>query len=397
MYDGLEEDLGPFGFSPVPPSVLRKNALRGIIAPPLTPQQSLAPQAPTPQSFNPQIQQLQDQAANYQQQGIDLMAQKPDVSAFQRYAKQRAGQGADDAVMAMAAQRAGMKDVGQSLFKRSLEAQNPIAAGKAGMVTPEGDFMEDPTAHKEQRINLLLQTATKYEQMAARSVDAQQRAQAAQQAAQLRQDAQRERMDLQRTIAQAQLGARQDANAARQDQANWRFEDSMGKQFDSLSKNYNEELNATQKVAQLAPGMLGRRPTAIEQQSMIVLLNKFLDPNSVVREGEFDRVARAQGLVDRASNLINRLGHGELMSDHLINQIVQMSKFYEGAARKRIQALGDEYVQKAERRGIDPTSVITSPYYDWSKKGQSGPKPIRVSRDTPTVSPDQSNVVNVDF
>lgn len=397
MYDGLEEDLGQFGFSPVPPAVLRKNALRGITAPPLTPQQSLAPQVPTPQSFNPQIQQMQDQAANYQQQGIDLMAQKPDVSAFQRYAKQRAGQGADDAVMAMAAQRAGMKDVGQSLFKRSLEAQNPIAAGKAGMVTPEGEFMEDPTQGKEQRINLLLSTATKYEQMAARSVDAQQRAQAAQQAAQLRQDAQQERMQLQRELGLMRVGQAQAAQGMRQDQNQWRFEDSMGKQFDSLSKNYNEELNATQKVAQLAPGMLGRRPTAIEQQSMIVLLNKFLDPNSVVREGEFDRVAKAQGLVDRASNLINRLGHGELMSDHLINQIVQMSKFYEGAARKRIQALGDEYVAKAERRGIDPTSVITSPYYDWSKKGQSGPKPIRVSRDTPTASPDQSNVVNVDW
>ena len=217
MYDGLEEDLGQFGFSPVPPAVLRKNALRGIIAPPLTPQQSLAPQAPTPQSFNPQIQQLQDQAANYQQQGIALMAQKPDVSAFQRYAKQRAGQGADDAVMAMAAQRAGMKDIGQSLFKRSLEAQNPITAGKDGMVTPEGDFMEDPVAHKEQRINMLLSTATKYDQMAQRAVDFQQRQQATIQANALREQARQDGLAIRQgmlAVAQGSLATRQAAGEA---------------------------------------------------------------------------------------------------------------------------------------------------------------------------------------
>jgi hypothetical protein len=168
-----------------------------------------------------------------------------------------------------------------------------------------------------------------------------------------------------------------DGKATREQQANWRFEDALSKQFDTQARATVEELTATQKVKQLAPTILGRRPNAIEQQTLAVLLNKFLDPESVVREGEFDRVARAQGLYDKATNLQNRILSGEPMSDKLIAEIVGMSDFYEKAARGKMQSIGDLYTEKAKKRGLDPDAVVVSPYY---KRGGVAPTPATVVR-----------------
>ncbi|MGH9575927.1 MAG: hypothetical protein ACRD3R_00715, partial [Terriglobales bacterium] len=108
---------------------------------------------------------------------------------------------------------------------------------------------------------------------------------------------------------------------------------------------------------------------------MIVLLNKFVDPDSVVMVSEFKRVAQAQGLIDKADNLLKMIARGETMSDRLISQIVTMSKFYEEAAQAQIQTLGDSYVRKAESRNLDPTAVVTTPYYKWKNTTVKRPQP----------------------
>lgn len=313
-------------------------------------------------------------ARDLQDQASTLMNQQPDVSQHQQYAQQRSEQGGNALVMALAAQRAGkgFEGVGGHYLKQAMAAQEPINVGKAGMVTPQGQFIEDPTFGREQRVTQLLQQAQKYDQMAANAINAQERA-----AAQI--EAQRTRAETQALM----FGARLDTAAARLDLARqgrqqtddmqrMRLEDSMSNQFNQVTKDIAEELSSTKKVAQLAPSMLGRRPNAMEQQSMIVLLNKFLDPGSVVREGEFDRVARAQGLVDRANNLIARMARGELMSDKLIAEIVQMSQFYENAAKTKLNALGDEYATLATQRGLDPRSVVRN--VDYKPRDQRAPR-----------------------
>jgi hypothetical protein len=146
----------------------------------------------------------------------------------------------------------------------------------------------------------------------------------------------------------------------------WRTEDSMSKQFDAQTKDYTQELDATRKLGMLAPG---RRPTAVEQGGMIMLLNKFLDPGSVVREGEYDRIAKQLGLLDRASNILASVTRGEPLSDKLVADIRAMAGLYEKAASGKIQAVGDEYSAKAARRGLDPTNVIVNPYYQHKASG----------------------------
>jgi hypothetical protein len=303
------------------------------------------------------IDELRKRAMGFSTQATDLMAKPTDASGYQDYARQRSGEGNNALLLAMAAQRAGKEfaPLGGQFLQRAMAARQPLGM-KSGMVTPEGDYFEDPTFAREQRIALLTTQAQKYDQMAQNAADARQRAEATREAARLHAEA----------TAEARAGRQEragDAAASKDERSNWRFEDSLSKQFDAQIKLPTEELSATQKVRQLAPGLLGRRPNAVEQQSLMVLLNKFLDPGSVVREGEFDRVARAQGMVGQASNLLNRIGKGELLGNELIGQIVRMSELYEKAANLKIQQIGDQFQAKAQKRRLDPSAVTVSPFY----------------------------------
>jgi hypothetical protein len=187
------------------------------------------------------------------------------------------------------------------------------------------------------------------------------------------------RHDQEWAIAQKELAAsrRESAaasNSAAQDrlqQGNARLEDNLSRQFDAQAKDATEEVTQTRKLKQFAPTMLGRRPNAIEQQSMMVLLNKFLDPNSVVREGEFNRVATAQGMYERAGNLYDRITKGEPMSDRLIKDMTDVADMYEKAASGKIATLGNLYVDKAKRRGLVPENVVVNPYYVHAGSGSA--------------------------
>jgi hypothetical protein len=134
---------------------------------------------------------------------------------------------------------------------------------------------------------------------------------------------------------------------------------------DSMKGNYNREiadisttLDATGKVKQLLPGALGRAPSSIEQQSLVILLNKFLDPTSVVREGEFNRVVEAQGLAGRAQNYYDKLTNGKPLSGEMIRDIGVMAALYEQAATARGRQISKRYSDTATNRGLDPSTII---------------------------------------
>jgi len=159
----------------------------------------------------------------------------------------------------------------------------------------------------------------------------------------------------------------------------FRGEDTMRNDFNRITQDLREEVNATGKITQIINANAGRRPDAITQQSLVILLNKFLDPGSVVREAEFDRVVKAQGLEGRASNLKAMLLKGEPLSDAMIAQINGLAQLYQQAAESKMRRVGGEYMEIAKRRGYDPDSVISDPRY----RGTPAPaKPTEVDAST---------------
>lgn len=121
-----------------------------------------------------QAQTLPQAAARYRQRGAELydeatrMAdEQPDMTGIQEYAKQRSGQGDAAMLNALAAQFAGerFEPVQAQFLKRAAAARDPIKAGN-GFVTPDGQYVQDPTVGRERKLEALMNQAKAYEQMA---------------------------------------------------------------------------------------------------------------------------------------------------------------------------------------------------------------------------------------
>lgn len=148
------------------------------------------------------------------------------------------------------------------------------------------------------------------------------------------------------------------------DSKTWRNEDNLRGDFDKLTKDLRDELAATSKITQIvAATPPGQKPDAITQQSLVILLNKFLDPGSVVREGEFDRVVKAQGLIGQAQNLADRILRGQPLDANTIQQINGLANMYTQAATAKIQAVANNYSEIARKRNLDVGSVISDPRF----------------------------------
>lgn len=309
------------------------------------------------------IDSYRSKAADLYKQGSDLYDQEPDFSQFQEFAKQRSQQGEGAMLNALAAQYAGegFAPVQEQYLKKAAAARDPMKMG-SGIITADGQYLKDPEVAQNKKAEFLLQQAKAYETMAANAETARERI-AAQRAQneiqnQMRQmgiDLQRQGLDLRRDIAN---------NKQPDNSKTWRAEDNLRGDFDKLTKDLREELNATSKITQIVSATPpGQKPDAITQQSLVILLNKFLDPGSVVREGEFDRVIKAQGLIGQAQNLKDRILLGQPLDINTINQINGLANMYTKAATGKIQGIADNYTEISTKRGLDTGSVISDPRY----------------------------------
>jgi hypothetical protein len=282
--------------------------------------------------------------------------QEPDTTALQAWAKQQ-GQSGDSAMLnALAAQYAGesFQPLQSHFMKRAAAAQEPMKIG-SGMLTPEGQYLKDPFAARDSRRTTLERQAIGLEKMISdqdtRDLARQDRLAQNDIANEFR----RQGLSLQQRIAEMRAG---------DDSKLWRAEDNLRGDFDKLTKDLREELGATSKITQIVNSTPpGTKPDAITQQSLVILLNKFLDPGSVVREGEFDRVVKAQGLEGRARNMADRILRGQPLDANTIQQINGLAQFYAKAATNKIQGIANNYSDIAKKRNLDVSSVISDPRF----------------------------------
>ena len=294
--------------------------------------------------------------------GLDLMSAEDDYSSAQEYASKRGIEGEGALLNALAAQYAGDRfaPVQQMYLKRSLASQDPLRVGSA-MISPDGSVMKDPSASREREAGRLLQLGQFEMTLADRK--------------QAREDAERSRQEG-RALQLSLAGMR--GTAGPSDASMWRAEDKLRNDFNAATGDLSGELSATRKITEIISAMPpGTRPDAITQQSLVILLNKFLDPGSVVREGEFDRVVKAQGLEGRANNLKAYLLRGEPLNDEAIRQIGDLAGLYQRAAETRLRSTASQYSEVARTRGLDPAAVIVNPAYRANSVSADDPLGLR--------------------
>lgn len=306
---------------------------------------------------------LRARLGKVQKQLDDLEGEEVDTSALQAFAKQQGQAGEMATLNALAAQYAGegFQPVQAQFLKRAAAAAEPMKMG-GGMLTPQGQFLKDPFAARDSRRTALERQALGLERMAGEE----------EKTAQAREDRQardRQSDEFRRqglSLQERMLELRRDManNKQPDDSKTWRAEDNLRKDFDALTKDLREQVTQTSNITQIiAATPPGQKPDAITQQSLVILLNKFLDPGSVVREGEFDRVIKAQGLLGQVANLKDRILLGQPLDANTIRQINGLSQLYSQAATKKIQAIASNYSDIASKRNLDVSSVISDPRF----------------------------------
>jgi hypothetical protein len=171
----IDQD-NPF-FSP-DPRLLRSLALRRAPVPP-----------PFGRSYADELQQKADdlysQGTEALNAPVDPSAQIAQMGRNQESARRKLA-------LALAAQQAGKEfgPLGGEFLKQSIALRQPIAVGKAGVVDPSGQFVQDPTFETQQRAQTLLNQANRYEQLAQRAVSVEERTRAQEQANEMRMQAQ---------------------------------------------------------------------------------------------------------------------------------------------------------------------------------------------------------------
>jgi hypothetical protein len=175
MYDlttGTEDAMSALGLQP--PRVLRR-ALKKTQSAGGAVTDTVQPEPALPNT----IQQYRTRAAEAYRTGQEMMNREPDMTALQDYAKQRSQQGDSDMLNALAAQYAGerFQPVQAKYLKRAAAAREPIKAG-SGFITPDGQYIQDPSAGQDKRAEFLLNMARQYETLAQTAETAQERAEA---------------------------------------------------------------------------------------------------------------------------------------------------------------------------------------------------------------------------
>jgi len=230
-------------------------------------------------------------------------------------------------------------------------------SGTAG--TPQqsqGQITETPHAAVgpdmyEVRPSFTEEMKTTANELATRKADLQQSAQ------DLRDKIASERNDMMREHYQQMLDVTNQRLAAANDRRNNPTAFQQFGMVDRLNKTYSTNTKAAREVARQYQVMQGAwnglqqgigKGTA--EQGIVATFNKVLDPSSVVREGEYDRTAQGQALLQRMGTIADNLRRGGQVNPQVLQDMVTLAgtyakqaTAYANAEKARVGKMADAY------------------------------------------------------
>jgi hypothetical protein len=141
----------------------------------------------------------------------------------------------------------------------------------------------------------------------------------------------------------------------------------LRKEFNLLPdvKAFNDVASSYDVISDIANR---KQPSPQDDLSLIYSYVKMLDPNSVVREGEFATAENSASVPDRIRNAYNKVIEGTRLNSDQRRQYSNAAKgIYESRSR-RYNDLVSEYSDYARDAGLDPQEVFRA-------RGKAGPAP----------------------
>ncbi len=132
------------------------------------------------------------------------------------------------------------------------------------------------------------------------------------------------------------------------------------KEANEIKKPFNQiqEQFTTMDVA--LRNAIGGGTRLATDDAIIQTFLKIIDPTSVVREGEFDRLRGGAALVDRAKAMIQRVGKGGQLPIDVLDGIRKLGFEMVQAKREIINNRLNEFRNLSQASGLDPNLVAPS-------------------------------------
>jgi hypothetical protein len=161
------------------------------------------------------------------------------------------------------------------------------------------------------------------------------------------------------TVTPLKVGVRPRASASGAASRSFRDEMSLRKDFENhpITKQADE----TNRQVKLAEGALAQGSTnfvAIDQ-ALINVFNKMIDPNSVVREGEYARTIDNTPLLNRIKGKMAAIQAGGAgLTEEERRALVAISKRFAADSQTAFATRANEFKRMASERGFNPNNVV---------------------------------------
>ncbi len=215
---------------------------------------------------------------------------------------------------------------------------------------PDPEYLQDKRQAGQMEIERMRQQGQEYRQMSLEDLR-QQRQQASIDAADRRQA--------------KYLEAQNERSNTRNSKEDRRFETSLRKEFEG-AKIVKEYDTARNQMSRIESGLreIQRDPKNSKNyialdQSLIMLFNKMLDPDSVVREGEYARTVQNSPIFNRIRGKMEQVmsgGAGFTLEER--TALVNMARQFSKEAKGLYDNHANEYRRIAEETGADPGRVV---------------------------------------
>jgi hypothetical protein len=103
---------------------------------------------------------------------------------------------------------------------------------------------------------------------------------------------------------------------------------------------------------------LAKSPSAANDIALIFSYMRMLDPDSVVREGEFATAQNAASVPDQVRNIYNKALSGERLNERQRADFMRSAGSVFEVRRQEFATTGQQYRQYAEEDGFDPDRVV---------------------------------------
>jgi len=134
-------------------------------------------------------------------------------------------------------------------------------------------------------------------------------------------------------------------------------ENTLRSQYLAQTQLYTGIAQAYNKVASAA-----KNPSAAGDLSLIFGYMKILDPNSVVREGEFATAQNAAGIPTQVSNLYNKVLSGERLSEAQRHDFINQARNLVKSQKAQLDVFNKTYSDIAVNYKLDPEKIIIDPF-----------------------------------